>query len=438
MEKITLKDSLKFLLISSIGIFLYFIPISGTTVPVVYLVNLIRSSFSVEIQKIILVLIVSSYALVTILGKLKFQKFQKFSNGIGPIKFFLIVMGFLISIFELFDLPPASIFANDSISGTILTLSFSIFLTVAICGAFVVFILKSGIVEFTGTLFEPLMRPVYKLPGAAAVNMITSFIVSAAVGVFMSDKYYEDKIYTKREAVSSAISFSTISIGFIGVLCSMGGVSELYGLCLMLTFALVLILTPLFVRIPPLSRVSDLYIDGETIEKKSLNNDNQPLLKKAWRRGCLKSREFTLDSIKTSFISALKFGQSIATGQIPVVILTLTIVTYTPLFEYLGYPFIPILKILGLPNAVEISPSILLGFISITLPVLSIAGKAIETQSIFFIIMLSISQLIFVTEPVNAMINSKMGITFKDALLNFIVKTIISIPVIAILSHILF
>ena len=63
----------------------------------------------------------------------------------------------------------------------------TVFMTVSICGWLIVFILKSEIVEFCGILLEPLMRPLFKLPGAAAVNYLSSFVVSAAVGVFMTD-----------------------------------------------------------------------------------------------------------------------------------------------------------------------------------------------------------------------------------------------------------
>lgn len=70
--------------------------------------------------------------------------------------------------------------------------------TVSICGWFIVFVLKSGIVEFFGTLLEPLMRPLFKMPGAAAVNCLSSYVVSAAVGVYMTDQYYESKVYTQR------------------------------------------------------------------------------------------------------------------------------------------------------------------------------------------------------------------------------------------------
>ena len=94
---------------------------------------------------------------------------------------------FLVVLAVWFQIPPAAVFSDPDIGGQILGLAGTVMMTVSICGWFIVFILKSGIVEFAGTLLEPLMRPLFKLPGAAAVNCLSSYVVSAAVGVYMTD-----------------------------------------------------------------------------------------------------------------------------------------------------------------------------------------------------------------------------------------------------------
>ena len=40
---------------------------------------------------------------------------------------------------------------------------------------FMPFLLNYGVIDFVGSLMEPLMRPVFKVPGRAAVNAIASF-----------------------------------------------------------------------------------------------------------------------------------------------------------------------------------------------------------------------------------------------------------------------
>ena len=61
------------------------------------------------------------------------------------------------------------------------------------------FLLNYGIVDFIGSLMEPLMRPVFKIPGRGAVNAIASFVSSASVGVLITSKLYQNcLLYTSR------------------------------------------------------------------------------------------------------------------------------------------------------------------------------------------------------------------------------------------------
>ncbi len=48
---------------------------------------------------------------------------------------------------------------DDDVGGLAMSLAGSVMLTVTIAGWLVVFIMKSGVVEFIGTLLEPIMRP---------------------------------------------------------------------------------------------------------------------------------------------------------------------------------------------------------------------------------------------------------------------------------------
>ncbi len=65
-------------------------------------------------------------------------------------------------------------------------------------------------------------------------------------------------------------------------------------------------------------------------------------------------------------------------------------------------------------------------------------STGVAAQSVFFVVMLSISQIIFMTEAGNAMLGSKMKISFGDLIINFVVRTLICIPIIALFSHLLF
>lgn len=438
MEKASKNDIIKFILLSVIGVFLYFIPIDGSRVPVVILVGLIKDALGGNLKFVVLLLLLALMATIFGAKILKNPFCEKLHKGDSATKLIHYILAFLVVLAVWFQIPPAAIFADERIGGQILSLAGTVMLTVSVCGGFIVFILKSGVVEFVGGLLEPLMRPLFKLPGEAAVNCLSSYVVSAAVGVYMSDQYYENKNYTAREAVSAATCFSTISVGYIGVLCSIGGLEEMYGTMLVLTFALVFVMTIILVRIPPLSRISNTYLDG-TAAKETGGKDlaDGSRFQTAVNKAALRSREFTAKALIDSIISALKFSQRIIAYMIPIVIVTLSIVHLTPIFTWLGKPIAPILGLLGLPDAGAIAPAVLLGFIEVSLPVISVSS-GVAAQSVFFVIMLSIMQIVFMTEAGNAMLGAKMPFSFKDAVFNFLVRTVIAVPLIAVISHLLF
>jgi nucleoside recognition membrane protein YjiH len=121
-----------------------------------------------------------------------------------------------------------------------------------------------------------------------------------------------------------------------------------------------------------------------------------------------------------------------------IVIITLTIVYHTDLFVWLGKPFEYIFALLGLPNADLISSAPVLTLPSLTLPVSAMAGLDIAPQSRFFVTLLSIVQILFMSEAGNAVMNSKMKVSLKDIMILFIVRTAIAIPIVAAISHILY
>lgn len=438
MQKVSKKDIARFIVLSLIGIFLYFIPVAGKKVPVVVLVGWIQNIFGNNLKYLVLVTLI--VLMFTIIGAKLFKNKACMSihKGEKISKLIHYVVAFLVVIFVWFELPPAAIFSDERIGGQILKLAGTVMLTVSVCGGFIVFILKSGVVEFVGTLLEPLMRPLFKLPGAAAVNYLSSYVVSAAVGVYMTDNYYEEKKYTAKEAVTAATCFSTISVGYVGVLCSIGGIDDMYGRILGLTFLITFIMTIILVRIPPISKMPNKFIDGTTREIEAKNDDDKgSIFAKAVNSAAVRSREFDLKALGSSMLNALKFSQKIIAYMIPIVIVTLTLVHHTPIFEWLGKPIAPLLSLLGLPDAAKIAPAVLLGFVEVSLPAISVSS-GVATQSVFFVVMLSISQIIFMTEAGNAMLGAKIPLKFKDLVINFLVRTVIAIPIIALISHIMF
>ena len=99
---------------------------------------------------------------------------------------------------------------------------------------------------------------------------------------------------------------------------------------------------------------------------------------------------------------------------------------------------IPLLQLLGMPNAAEIAPSTIVGIAEIALPVMLLAGKDIALQSVFFIIVLSTVQIIFLQKAPKQCCRSSIPVTALDLVIIFLERTIIAMPMVALAAHLLF
>ena len=128
-------------------------------------------------------------------------------------------------------------------------------------------------------------------------------------------------------------------------------------------------------------------------------------------------------------------------GVAPIVmafgLVALIIAEYTPIFQWLGLPFVPLLELMQVPQAVEASETVLVGFADMFLP--AIIGSSIETEMTRFIVAtLSVTQLIYMSEVGGLLLGSKVPVSFKDLFVIFVLRTIITLPIIIVIAHFLF
>ena len=117
--------------------------------------------------------------------------------------------------------------------------------------------------------------------------------------------------------------------------------------------------------------------------------------------------------------------------------ISLIIAKYTPVFEYIGMLFYPLLLALQVPEALEASQAVVLGFSDMFLPVI-VTGHIKSDFTRFVIATLSVSQLIFMSEAGALLLTSKMNIRFRDLVAIFILRTLITLPIIVFCAHFIF
>ena len=128
-------------------------------------------------------------------------------------------------------------------------------------------------------------------------------------------------------------------------------------------------------------------------------------------------------------------------GLCPVVMTLATaaliIAEYTPIFNIISYPIIPILNLLQIPEAAAAAPTIIVGFADMFLP--AVIGQSITSElTRFIIVSLSVTQLVFMTETGPVIFRSNLKINFVELFIVFIERTIITLPIIVLIAHLFF
>ena len=93
---------------------------------------------------------------------------------------------------------------------------------------FLPFLMQFGLMDFFGTLIRKVMRPLFKVPGRAAIDAIASWIGSGPVGVVITNKQYKAGFYTAKEAAIISVCFSLVSLPFAVVVAEFLGLQHVF------------------------------------------------------------------------------------------------------------------------------------------------------------------------------------------------------------------
>ncbi|ALS15379.1 YjiH family protein [Clostridium butyricum] len=435
---------LKFIIPSLIGVLLFMTPfkIEGQfTIPIAFLSNKLVELFN-DFLPLIVTILISISAIGSIV--IKFYKTDnKILNSlfnVTPIWMTGRIIGMILSILTYFKLAPEFIW-SDSTGGMVLFSLLPLLVSVFFfAGLFLPLLLNHGLLEFVGALLTKVMRPIFKLPGRSSIDCITSWLGDGTIGILLTSKQFEDGFYTKKEASIIGTSFSAVSITFSLMVITQVGLSHMFVpfyLTVTLTGIVAAIIVP---RIPPLSRKSNTYIDGSAPKK---DMDNIPSGYTAFTYGLEKALEKAENnsSIKGFFADGIRNVIDMWLGVLPIVMamggIALIIAEYTPFFEVLGTPFIPLLNLLGVPEAAAASQTLVVGFADMFIP--SVLASTISNEMTRFIVAcISVTQLIYMSEIGGLLLGSKIPVKFTDLILIFLERTLVSLPIIVLCANLIF
>ena len=439
------KRFYKFLIPSLIGAFLFVTPINqggNLTIPIAVVANKLLD-FMGEWALTIIWALISISGIVTVLHKVfKFQFLKSnpkidYLFSVKGFWFAVRIIGLVFANMIYFNIGPEFITGGATggmVINDLLPILVCVFL---LAGILLALLLNYGLLDFFGALLIKLMRPVFNLPGRSALDCVASWLGDGSIGVLLTSKQYEEGFYSKREATVIATTFSAVSITFSLVVISEVGLEHMF-LPFYLVVSLAGIVAAIIVpKLPPLSKVPDTYYtevphredipDGMT----SLQYGTKLALEKAEKSPSV--RAFFREGIENVF--------EMWFGTLPVILamgtIALIVAEYTPIFKFLGLPFIPLYKLLAIPEAAAASQTVVIGFADMFLPSVIAAGFENEMTK-FVVAATSVTQLIYMSEIGSIIMGSKIPVSLKNLFIIFLERTIVTLPIIALFAHLIF
>lgn len=444
----TLKNNFKFIIPSLIGILLFMTPMKfgeEITIPIAILsgklVDLLGTSLPFLITLIISLSALGS--IITVIFKPKFILKNEFLNtlfNLKPIWFVARILGAIFCISVLTGVGPEFILSDSTgsfVLHELLTILFSIFF---FAGLLLPLLLSFGLLEFFGAILTKVMRPLFRLPGRSSIDCITSWLGDGTLGIMLTSKQYEEGFYSKREASIISTTFSAVSITFSLIVISQVGLSHMFiPFYLTVTFAGIVaaIIVP---RIAPLSKIPNTYYNDKPNEiSEEIPDGYTPL---SWGYAKALEQASTNVSISKFFKDGFTNVIDMLFGVLPIVMALATsaliIAEFTPIFKILGLPFVPLLMLLQVPEAMEASKTIVVGFADMLLPSVLAANTITSEMTRFIVACTSVVQLIYMSEVGGVLLASKIPLSLKQLIIIFLERTIITLPVIVLIANLLF
>lgn len=446
-QNYSILDYLKFILPSMLGIILLMFPFQyegKTTIVVALLAGKMTSALEGILPTIVLAFITFT-GIVTVIYKLfkpNFIENNSFLKGVFNVSNLWVVariIGLILTIMVYFQIGPEWIWSEDTGGLILYDLILTLFTMFLFAGFLLPFLTDFGLLEFVGALLTPIMRPLFQLPGRSSIDCVASWVGDGTIGVALTNKQYEEGYYTSKEAAIIATTFSAVSITFCLVILEQVDLVHLFGiyyLTVVITGIAAAIIMP---KIPPLSKKSNSYYKG--LKKDLGENVPKGYTNLQWGLHLAIQKAEESGNIKGFITNGAKTVLDMWLGVLPAIMafgtIALIIAETTPIFQWLGMPFIPILKLLKVPYAIEASQTIMVGFADMFLP--SVIGSNIPSEMTRFIIAtLSVTQLVYLSEAGAVILGSRIDISPMDLFLIYIERTLITLPIIVLVAHLIF
>jgi nucleoside recognition membrane protein YjiH len=413
----------KFLGYSLFGVFMFFCPITiggRSTIPVDHIISFITGNW-LEPAKIYILIVMYCGALLPFLRK---------TWNKDPMTIFFSaakVCGAIIGTILYFKLFPDLKWLWRPDFGPFLfdRLAMPVGLVIPIGSVFLAFLANFGLMEFTGVLMTPIMKPVFRTPGRSAIDAVASFVGSYSIALIITNNMYRQGKYSAREAAIIATGFSTVSATFLLIVARTLNLMEHWTLFFWVSLAVTFLVTAITAYIWPLCSYPDTYFENKPNPDPAYQGNRW---KHAWETGLQVGDQ--AEPLMKMTLSNLMAGLNMAFAVIPSItsvgLLGLVLAEYTPLFDLFGYVFYPFFAMFGVSEAALAGKAAAMSLPEMFLPALLIAKQASPLLA-FVIAVVSISEILFFSASIPCLMGTDIPVSLRDIIIIWFERVVLSI-----------
>lgn len=310
------------------------------------------------------------------------------------------------------------------------------------------FLCDYGLVDFVGVFVRLIMRPVFKLPGRAAIIMVTAFLGNFSAGHIAVNEQYKTGRMTEREAVCIDTSLSTVSVGFLMALAANTGLTnaELWGgksywnLYFWVAFLITLLVALVGVRIFPLNKIPDNYYPGATPNPEKIIRSGICKAALTEALDIAEAQDNIFKRIGVIMKETLNVLGTVAAGTSFWGTFGVVLYIFTPVVQWLGYIFWPFFRIFGFTGA-ELQTACtgaMISLVEVTVPALLVSVGEWSMRLRFMLAVLPVSSIIFLASFVPCCMGTEVPVKFSHLLIIWLERMILSIIITGIFAVILF
>lgn len=413
--------ALKLVLFSFIGIFLFFVPVTiaeKSTILLDHAATAVATQLRPAAVTFVCLLIAYGAIAPFVSGTWK-------KNVTGMIFSVLRVLGLVLAGMYLAGIGPESFFAPDMLPFLFDKLVLSVGLIVPIGALALAFLIGYGLLEFTGVLVQPVMRPIWRTPGWSAIDAVASFVGSYSLALLITDRVFKEGKYTVREAVIIATGFSTVSATFMIIVAKTLGLMGNWNLYFWTTFVVTFVVSAITARLWPIAG------------KDHPADRDQPL--PAGKSRIQTAIDVGLDQaqaapplhslLRDTFLDGLRMASLILPSIMAVGLLGLLAAKYTPIFDVLGLTLYPFTWIAQFADPMLAAKSLASGLAEMFLPAILLKDADIALK--FVAAVVSVSQVLFLSASIPCVLATSIPLSFRDLIVIWYIRTALSILVTA-------